>query len=293
MSLPHSAHSVTALPRDSGRRASIGSLLVERGKLSPEDTERILSVQKAQGLRFGEAARRLGLLSDSDIRQVLSQQFDYPVLLPEQIKYSPELIAAYQPFCEQAETLRTVRTQLMQQWFDARRKTLVVASLGRSEGASFFAANLAVVLSQLEKPVLLLDANLRHPRQHEIFGMAGRQGLSDILADRIGMENLSHVEGFPNLFVLPAGTLPPNPQELVSRSSFGELLADLSNRFDAILVDAPAFSEGADTLAIAARVGGVLLACRNNITRVDDVTAVPARLSCAGARIVGSVLLDF
>ncbi len=289
----HPIHPVATLPLKAGGEGSMGSILLELGKLRPIDVDRVLAQQQVFGQRFGEVARRLGLVSEEDIQQVLARQFDYHYLQPGQGKYPPELVAAYQPFSEQMETLRTVRTELMQRWFGRGRKALVVAGIGRGEGASFFAANLAVVLSQLNQRTLLIDANLRQPRQHEIFNLKGRQGLSDILASRAGAETFSKVDSFAHLSVLPAGTRPPNPQELISLASFSELRESLGNRFDAILIDVPAFSVGADARTIAARVGGVLLVCRNNKTSMADVNAVSAQLVRADVEVVGSVLVDF
>lgn len=292
MSHPASA---TISPLSAAREpTSIGRILLELGKLTPEDVERVLRLQKERGIRFGDAAQRLGLITEADIQQVLARQFDYPCLQPGQGKYPAELVAAYQPFSAQVEILRAVRSQLMLRWFAAGRKTLAVASINSGEGASLFTANLAVVFSQLGERTLLVDANLRRPRQHEIFNLGNKQGLSDVLAGRAAaMDVISRVESFVDLSVLPAGTLPPNPQELLSRASFGELNESLVSQFDVVLSDTAAFSTGADTLAIAARAGGVLLVAHKNNTRMADISATSEQLGRIGAEVVGSVLVDF
>lgn len=286
-------HPVATLPIKNDGKSTMGSMLVELGKLTPKDIERVLDTQKKRGLRFGEAAKLLGLVSEADVQRVLARQFDYHYLQPGEGRYPPELVAAYDPFSPQVETLRAVRTELMQHWFTGDRKTLAVAGVNQGEGISLFIANLAVVFSQLGERTLLIDANLRRPRQHEIFGLKGRQGLSDILANRAGMETFSKVDSFLNLSVLPAGTRPPNPQELISRDSFNDVSRSMASRFDIILIDAPAFSAGADALAIAARAGGVLLVCRKNKTSLTDLTTVGVQLNRAGAEVVASVLVEF
>lgn len=286
-------HPVATLPIKNDGKSTMGSMLVELGKLTPKDIERVLDTQKKRGLRFGEAAKLLGLVSEADVQRVLARQFDYHYLQPGEGRYPPELVAAYDPFSPQVETLRAVRTELMQHWFNGDRKTLAVAGVNQGEGISLFIANLAVVFSQLGERTLLIDANLRRPRQHEIFGLKGRQGLSDILANRAGMETFSKVDSFHNLSVLPAGTRPPNPQELISRDSFNDVSRSMASRFDIILIDAPAFSAGADALAIAARAGGVLLVCRKNKTSLTDLTTVGVQLNRAGAEVVASVLVEF
>lgn len=291
----HSASPATSPPgtvRAPG--TSIGRMLLESGKLTPEDAERVLRLQKERGIRFGDAAQLLGLITEADIQQVLARQFDYPYLQPGQGKYPAELVAAYQPFSAQVEILRAVRSQLMLRWFAAGRKALAVASINSGEGASLFSANLAVVFSQLGERTLLVDANLRRPRQHEIFNLGNKQGLSDVLAGRAAaIDVISKVESFVDLSVLPAGTLPPNPQELLSRASFGELSDSLVSQFDVVLFDTAAFSTGADTLAIAARAGGVLLIAHKNNTRMADINATGEQLGRIGAEVVGSVLVDF
>lgn len=275
-----------------GREAIIGRILLELGKLTPEQAERVLRVQKERGVRFGEAAQSLGLVSEADIQQALAHQFDYPYLSSKG-KYPAELVAAYQPFTAQVEALRAVRSQIMLRWFATGRKALVIASVDSKGGGSFFAANLAVVFSQLGEKTLLIDANLRAPRQHEIFNIQTKLGLSDILARRAGLETIAKAEPFANLSVLAAGTLPPNPQELVNRDSFQELNENLGNLFDVILIDVPAFSTGADALTITAQAGGVLLVARKNETRLEDISIVGEQLVHTGAEIIGSVLVDF
>ncbi|WP_229487747.1 chain length determinant protein tyrosine kinase EpsG [Pseudoduganella lutea] len=273
--------------------SSIGGLLLESGKITPENAERVLRMQKELGIRFGEAAQRLGLVTENDIQQVLARQFDYPYLQPGTGKFSDKLVAAYQPFSPQVERLRALRSQLMLRWFARGHKSLMVASVAPGEGVSFLAANLAIVFSQLGEQTLLVDANLRSPKQHEIFNLPGRQGLSDAIAGRASRDAVQRVESFVDLSVLVAGTLPPNPQELLSRSSFGALGKDLEAHHDIVLYDASAFSLGADALALAARVGGVLLVTRKNQTSIADVGAMAEQLAQCGTQIVGSVLVDF
>lgn len=284
---------VSIMSNNAARESSMGRILLDMGKITPEGAERILRLQKENGMRFGEAAQSLRLITDADIQQVLARQFDYPYLQPGQGNFAPELVAAYQPFSEQVEILRAIRSQLMLRWFVGGRKSLAVASVNPGEGTSLFAANLAVVFSQLGEQTLLVDANLRTPRQQQIFNLAGKQGLSDILVGRANLDAIAKVDSFVDLSVLQAGTLPPNPQELVSRSSFGDLTGNLAHLFDAVFYDVSAFSAGADAMALAARVGGVLLVARKNTTSLADISAVADQLGRVGAEVVGSVMVDY
>lgn len=273
--------------------SSIGGLLLEAGKLTPENAERVLRMQKELGIRFGEAAQRLGLITEADINQVLARQFDYPYLQQGESKYSPKLVAAFQPFSPQVEVLRAIRSQLMLRWFARGKKSLVVLGLDASDGASLFAANLAVVFSQLGENTLLVDGNLRTPGQQDIFNLPGRQGLSDVLAGRAGTDLIDKIDSFVSLSVLSAGTLPPNPQELLSRTSFGSLNDKLESHFDVVLYDVAPFSAGSDAQAIASKVGGVLLVARKNYTQMAQVAVMIEQMQNSGAEVVGAVLVDF
>jgi len=273
--------------------SSIGALLLESGKITPEAAERVLRMQRELGIRFGEAAQRLGLITEGDIQQILARQFDYPYLQRGEGGFSPFLVAAYDPFSAQVEALRAIRSQLMLRWFARGQKALTIVSVDEGGGASLFAANLAVVFSQLGEHTLLADANLRAPTQHTIFDLKARAGLSDLLAGRADLEAIAKVESFVALSVLAAGTLPPNPQELLSRNSFTTLNRQLEAQYDVVLYDAPALTSGADAMAVCARSKGVLLLVRKNHTQLAAVDALAEKIKHSGAEVVGSVMVDF
>ena len=117
---------------------SIGAILMDSGVLTPEDAERVLTLQKEQGVRFGEAAIRLGLLTEADIQYALSRQFSYAYLRTAsgERPLSEELIAAYQPFSARVEELRAIRSQLMLRWYDktGQRQVLSIVGTERGEG---------------------------------------------------------------------------------------------------------------------------------------------------------------
>src|SRR5882724_11969093 len=136
----------------------IGSILAEEGKLATEGIERVMELQRMEGLRFGEAALRLGLITEDDLRCAVAKQYDLPHLLPGNESISSELVVAYEPFHPRAEELRALRTQLLMRWSKVGdgHRVLVVASPGSREGRSYVAANLAVVFSQLGERTLLI-----------------------------------------------------------------------------------------------------------------------------------------
>ncbi len=282
----------TAKLRVSGRARSIGAILVDTGRLSAENAEIILRLQKQEGKRFGDAGMELGLLTQDDLRFALSQQFDYPYLPLGDVSLSQELIAAYKPFSPVVEQLRALRSQLMLRWFDteAERKTMAIVSPGKGEGRSFIAANLAIVFSQLGERTLLIDADLRSSRQHELFKLGNNTGLSALLAGRAGMEAIVRVPTLLALSVLPAGAAPPNPQELLGRPAFVDLLKACRVEFDVIIIDSPAGGDYADAQTIAVRAGAALILARQDQSSISEVEELSRSIQQSGATLVGSVL---
>ena len=273
----------------------IGGILIDAGRLKLEDAERILHLQREQGLLFGDAALKLGLLTEADIQFALSRQFNFPYLVRGESKVSEDLIAAYARAGPQLEALRALRSQLMLRWFDndPARKALAIVSGERREGRSYIAANLAVVFSQLGQHTLLIDADMRNPSQHNLFGIDNSGGLSEALSGRGGPVTIRHISGLPELWVLPSGASPPNPLELLARPRFPQLLAELGQKFDVILLDSPAATDYADAQTLAVRAGAALIVARKNATRMWQVRGVSDSVAQGNATIVGTVLNDF
>ncbi len=271
--------------------ASIGTLLFNAGKISTSDAERIVALQKQKEIRFGDAAKALGLITDDDIQSALSYQFDFPYLTADEGGFSQELVAVYQPFSIHVEGLRAVRNQLMLRWFDAH-KALAIVSPGREEGRSCLAANMAVVFSQLGKRTLLIEADFRHSRQQSLFKIECNYGLSDLLAERCTIDIIYQEATFKNLSVLVAGTKPPNPIELLSRG-FKELLQQFQSQYDVILIDTPALADGIDLQLISAHSGGAVLLARQHKTRLNDMQQLKAAIFESGSQCVGTVIGNF
>ena len=202
------------------------------------------------------------------------------------------LIAAWDPFHPTVEELRVIRTQLLMRWFnpEAGRRTLAIASAGSREGRSFIAANLAVVYSQLGQRTLLIDADFRAPRQQSIFNVPDRFGLSSALSGRAELSTALPVSGLTGLSVLPAGPVPPNPLELLSRASFAALLAKAQCEYDVIIIDTPPLGLYADAQCVAFRAADVLLVTRQHQTRLADTERAVRDLTDASARVVGTLM---
>ncbi len=275
---------------------SIGAIMVDNGRITVAQAEQILRLQKQQGIRFGEAAVKLGLLTEDDIQFALARQYGYPCLRHGQSRISDELVAAYEPHSAQVEALRGLRSQLMLRWFasdNGGNKTLAVVSPGRSEGRSYVAANLAVVFSQLGESTLLIDADMRHGRQHQLFHVENYSGLSTVLAGRSQTAPVLRLSDLTALSILTAGPVPPNPQELLGREIFPRLMEKFATMFDVIIVDTPAGTDYADAQTISARTGGAILLARQDVTSLGEASQFGKTLGELGVSLVGAVLNDF
>jgi len=273
----------------------IGAILSKKVQLSPEDVDRILTHAREKGVRFGAAAVALKLVTQDQVLQALAEQFGYPYATEDRRKLMPELVGLNQPFSLQSEAIREIRRQVMMRVFveGQERCALAVVSPASGDGKTFFSANLAVALAQIGGRTLIVDADLRGPRQHEVFNVANDTGLSSVLAGHVDSQVIQPVPGTPSLFVMPVGITPPNPLELIERPAFGMLIRELTSKFDHVIVDTPAAVYGADALAIAARCGAVLVVARKNESRVGALQQLVMSLSQSPARMAGIIMNEY
>ena len=191
------------------------------------------------------------------------------------------------------EHLGELRARLMLRGFEnetTHPSGRAIVGPGSGEGRSYITANLAVLFSQMGKRTLVIDADLRKPRQHRIFGLPGKIGLSALLAGRAGAEVMCEIKQLPGLTVLPAGVLPPNPQELLSRPQFQRLIQSLSGMYEVILVDTPPASAWADASTVAARSGAALMVTCRDRSSMPRVIKLSEDLREFGVTVVGAVL---
>lgn len=288
---PASARSVA---QASGDR-SIGAILIDAGRLRLEDAEQIIRLQRDEGIAFGEAAVKLGLLTQADIEFALSRQFSYPYLQRGRSNVSEDVVAAYAPFSAPVESLRALRSQLMLRWFgvSSEHKALAIVSAERKEGRSYIAANLAVTFSQLGARTLLIDADLRNPSQHRLFGLESRIGLSTVLSGRAGRESIHRIPALLDISILPAGPVPPNPSELLSRAAFRRLTQELARDYDTVILDTPAAGESSDALVVSVCAGAAIIVVRRNRARTWQVRGVADGAVQNSVTLVGTVLNDY
>jgi len=277
---------------------TLGQILVDQGKLSADDVDRIVEYQRQKGLYFGEAAKDLGLLSNDDVLRALSRQFGYSYGLGDEGEPLSEMVMAGEPFGKMAEEFRSIRSKLLHNWLTSAQKVLAVVSPDSKDGRSFVAANLAQAFSQTGQSTLLIDADLRSPRQHEIFGSNSRIGLSVLLAGRVSIEELNmlpdRIPMFRHLSVLGCGAVPPNPAELLSAGRFPQILHELKKYFGVIIIDTPAASSyQSDVLSIASLAKSILLISRSGHSKVGATKALMDMLRQGGSNVVGAVLNQY
>jgi protein-tyrosine kinase len=265
---------------------------VSRGLLTSAQVNSVLAAQEGTDRRFGEIAVRKGLVKQKEVDDALRLQFGYSTEILAEAKLPPGLVAANNASSPFVEALRGLRGQLMLRWFDGTpgQAALAVTSVDRGDGKSFIIANLGVVFAQLGEQTLVVDGDLRHPTQHKIFNIRNQMGLSGILSGRANLDEIKQISGVPNLSVLPAGPLPPNPQELLGRPQFGELLDLFSSRYNVILVDTPSAQEAADAHVVAQRTRAVIIVGRKDKTKSSELAQLAGIYSGSGVQILGATL---
>ncbi len=285
---------VAAFDQTPAALPNLGEILVASGRLSVDAVARVTARQRERGIPFGAAAVELGLVSQADVQAALARQFAYPVLAADDPGADPELIAAFQPASPRVEALRKLRSQLvLRRVANPQLRAVAIVGAGRGEGRSWLVANLAVVFSQLGERTLLVDGDLRNPRQQTLFRLAPAGGLAARLAERGDKVALQPHARFAHLSVLQAGIVPPNPQELLARPAFGAQIALAREAFEMTLVDTPADAVGADAQLVAATCGSAIVVARRHASAHARVAALSAGLRDAGVTVIGGVLLDF
>jgi protein-tyrosine kinase len=274
---------------------SLGDILRRTKGLTTEQVRQALDYQAAHNVRFGEAVVALGLATAQDVVWALAQQFHYPYTPTSDLALHSELVVANDPFSEQVEAFRDLRSQLISGVMgqNGERSAVAIVSGDVGDGKSFIAANLAVAFSQLPGRTLLVDADLRGPRLHEVFGVEVSTGLSGILSGRSAANVIKPVAHLPNLYMLPAGVMAPNPAELLQRASFSLLLRELLDKFDYVLVDTPAGVLGADARMIASHCGACLVVGRRGKSRVPSMQNLVKQLTKSTVKIAGVLMNDY
>ncbi|MEL7061387.1 MAG: polysaccharide biosynthesis tyrosine autokinase [Acidobacteriota bacterium] len=201
-----------------------------------------------------------------------------------------ELLPHFKPRLAVSEAYRSLRTALLLSTTDELR-SLSVTSAEPGEGKTATTTNLAVVLAQLGRRVLIVDGDLRRPRMHKVFHTSNRVGLVNFLtAPQADLDSIVFQSPVPNLYMTPSGPIPPNPSELLASGRMREFLAAVKQRFDVVLLDSPPVLPVADAAILGALVDGVVLCARAGILMRDEAKACRERLAFSEVRMVGAVL---
>lgn len=189
-----------------------------------------------------------------------------------------------------SESYRTLRTNIQFASVDSELKTIMVTSSGPAEGKSTTIANLAVVMGQAEKKVLLIDGDLRKPTVHHTFDLTNRKGLSTYLAGQDRLEDVIQKTGQPYVNIITSGPIPPNPAELLNSKAMTRFLEEVSRQYDQVLIDTPPVIAVTDAQVLASKVDGVILVVNAGKTNKDIVVKAKQQLQHVKANLLGVVL---
>ena len=202
-----------------------------------------------------------------------------------------DLIMLKDPRSASADAYRTLRTNLMFTRLDNPLTTLGVTSPAEDNRKGQAAANLAITLAQAGRRTILVDADLRLPTQHTIWGTSNQQGLTTVLLDET-VDLPLHATDVDGLHVLTSGDLPPNPVDVLASQRMDALLTQLKSQADILIFDMPPVLVAADASVLGQKLDGVLLAIQANKTRRDNTTRAKSQLERVDANLLGCVLLD-
>ena len=204
-----------------------------------------------------------------------------------------DLVTLTDPSSPAAEAYRKLRTNLTFAALDEPIETLVVTSAAPEEGKSIVLANLAIAMAQGERRIILVDADLRRPQLHEIFGVANDQGVTTMIVEEAALESPPLLEvGVEGLQLVPSGPMPPNPADILGSHRMEQAIAVLKERADIILFDAPPVASVADAAILGTKADGLLLVVRAGHTRREHAERARELLERVHVRIIGAVLND-
>lgn len=210
-----------------------------------------------------------------------------------------EIVVVENPKSPEAEMFRNLRTNIQFMNADSDKKVMLVTSTIPGEGKSYVSANLAAAFAQLDKKVLIIDTDMRKGRQYSLFNLRPRPGLSNFLSgvvdkdftgEKDNIENYIQETEVENLYLISAGSVPPNPSELLVSQKMKNIIELLIESFDIIIFDAPPCLIVADALIMARLVDFNILVTAQNVTRIEDLNKAKAAIEKVGGKLAGVVL---
>lgn len=207
-----------------------------------------------------------------------------------------ELITFVSPKTQISEVFRTLRTNIQFMNVDEGLKSLLITSTVPGEGKSWVASNLAVTFAQAGKRVLIVDADMRKGRQHEIFEVNNNNGLSNYLIMTTKNDSLNSIGDYiqttliDNLYIMTAGMTPPNPSELLTSQKMIDLIKYLEQIFDIVIFDGTPSTIVTDAIILSKFVDSTLIVSAHKETKIDDLNQVKRNITNVGGRIAGVVV---
>ena len=187
------------------------------------------------------------------------------------------------------ESYKSARSNIMFSLSADDQKIFAVTSHSKGEGKSTVSANLAISFSKMERKVLLVDCDLRRPNIHNIFKVENTEGLSNVIGKMSEFEDVVKKEVLPCLDILPSGTIPPNPSELICSPRFDQLLKKLNEEYDYIIFDTPPIGVVSDALLLKDKVAGFVMVLRERSTTHGDIQKTLESFKLADAKMLGFV----
>ena len=279
-------------PFESPNSDQVEAELIRVAKMSDKQVARARELQRKQNISFLQAAIAIRAVSRESLMAALSRQFSYPIIHSDNdaSPFSRELVVGHEPFGPAAEEIRSIRSALVSTAIAKGVRAFAIVGSRAGMGSTYFAGNLAIAFAQMSVATLLVDANLRDPRIGVMFGADRfREGLAETILHR-SLDNPSIIHDvMPGLSILPAGAIPPNPQELLCSEEFLVLTGHFSGDFGVVIYDTPSALDYADAYVVASRVGAALIVARKNEATFDDVSKMTTRLRGMDCNIIGSV----
>ncbi|EFB9837133.1 tyrosine-protein kinase Wzc [Escherichia coli] len=201
-----------------------------------------------------------------------------------------QLLAVGNPTDLAIEAVRSLRTSLHFAMMQARNNVLMLTGVSPSIGKTFVCANLAAVISQTNKRVLLIDCDMRKGYTHELLGTNNVNGLSEILIGKGDISSSAKPTSIPHFDLIPRGQVPPNPSELLMSERFGELIAWASSHYDLVLIDTPPILAVTDAAIVGRHVGTTLMVARYAVNTLKEVETSLSRFEQNGIQVKGVIL---
>ncbi len=206
------------------------------------------------------------------------------------LRYHQDLVTQLDPLSHVSEAFKITRTNMEFSSIDAPAKLIAVTSSNQSEGKTATISNLAVTYAQIGRRVLLIDADMRRPAVHRLFGLSNRRGLTNALISKGDYNDYVVETPTENLFLLPSGPIPPNPAEILMSDSFTHILEASRSDFDLVLVDSPPVGVVTDGAIVASKVDGVVYVVRAGKVDRRQLQRAASLLKQVKARVLGYIL---